>query len=117
MSAIDILHDELKKRNVSYTAAYDDGGISHIWWNDGEKVVAATTTGRYRDFLTVHHLTPEQAIEATIGRYVVAQRVITSDPSTDGATGRCECGVCKGAINPWDNWCRHCGARLAGPRA
>lgn len=116
MSAIDILQEQLKKRNVSYTAAYDDGGVSHIWWNDGEKVVAATTTGRNRDLLAVYHLTPEQAIAATIGRYV-AQRVITSDPSTDGATGRCECGLCKGAINPWDNWCRHCGVRLAGPRA
>jgi len=116
MSAVDILHDELKKRNVNYTTAYDDGGVSHTWWSDGEKEVAATTTGRDRNLLAVYYLTPEQAIEATIGRYV-AQRVITSDPSTDCATGRCECGLCKGAINPWDNWCRHCGVRLAGPSA
>lgn len=115
MSAVDILVEELDKRGVNYVRDCDDWGISHIWWSDGEKEVFATS-GRNRDFLTVHHLTPEQAIEATVGRYV-AQRVITSDPSTDCATGRCECGVCKGAISPWDNWCRHCGVRLVGPRA
>lgn len=116
MSAIDILQEQLKKRGVHYTTAHDYGGVSHIWWNDGEKVVAATTTGPNRDLLAVYHLTPEQAIAATLGFYV-AQRVITSDPSTDCATGRCECGVCKGAIDPWDNWCKHCGVRLAGPSA
>ncbi len=41
-----------------------------------------------------------------------ARRVIVSDPSTDCATGHCECGGCGGGIDPWDEWCRHCGARL-----
>jgi hypothetical protein len=41
-----------------------------------------------------------------------APRVIVSDPSTDCATGHCECGACGGAIDPWDAWCRHCGAKV-----
>lgn len=41
-----------------------------------------------------------------------APRVIVSDPATDCATGHCECGACGGAIDMWDNYCKHCGARL-----
>ena len=41
-----------------------------------------------------------------------ARRVIVSDPATDCATGHCECGGCGGAVDPWDAWCRHCGARM-----
>jgi hypothetical protein len=41
-----------------------------------------------------------------------AKRVIVSNADTDHATGHCECGACGGAIDPWDAWCRHCGANL-----
>lgn len=41
-----------------------------------------------------------------------ARRVIVSDPATDCATGHCECGACGEPIDPWDRFCRHCGARL-----
>ena len=41
-----------------------------------------------------------------------AKRVIVSNSDTDHATGHCECGACGGAIDPWDKWCRHCGARM-----
>lgn len=41
-----------------------------------------------------------------------AKRVIVSNSDTDHATGHCECGACGGAIDPWDAWCRHCGAKL-----
>lgn len=41
-----------------------------------------------------------------------AKRVIVSNADTDHATGHCECGACGGAIDPWDAWCRHCGARM-----
>jgi len=39
-------------------------------------------------------------------------RVIVSDEETDCATGRCTCGNCGNEIDPWDAWCRHCGAEL-----
>lgn len=41
-----------------------------------------------------------------------ARRVVTSNANTDHATGHCACGACGGAIDPWDAWCRHCGANL-----
>lgn len=41
-----------------------------------------------------------------------AKRVVVSNHDTDHATGHCECGACGGAIDPWDKWCRHCGARM-----
>ena len=41
-----------------------------------------------------------------------AKRVVASNADTDHATGHCECGACGGAIDPWDAWCRHCGARM-----
>jgi hypothetical protein len=41
-----------------------------------------------------------------------AKRVVTTNPETDGATGRCYCGACGKSIDPSDNFCRRCGARL-----
>lgn len=41
-----------------------------------------------------------------------ARRVVTSDEGTDCATGHCECGACGGAVDLFDAYCRHCGARL-----
>ena len=34
------------------------------------------------------------------------------DEETDCATGFCTCGNCGNEIDPWDDWCRHCGARM-----
>lgn len=42
----------------------------------------------------------------------MAVRMCVSNHATDCATGHCECSACGGAIDPWDSWCRHCGARL-----
>ena len=41
-----------------------------------------------------------------------AGRVIVADEETDCATGSCACGNCGEPIDPWDAWCRHCGAEL-----
>lgn len=38
--------------------------------------------------------------------------VIVADEETDCATGFCTCGNCGNEIDPWDAWCRHCGAEL-----
>lgn len=38
-------------------------------------------------------------------------RVITFS-DTDHTIGRCECGSCHWPIDPFDHYCRHCGARL-----
>jgi hypothetical protein len=41
-----------------------------------------------------------------------AKRVVVSNSDTDHATGHTACGVCGGAIDFWDAYCRHCGANL-----
>lgn len=41
-----------------------------------------------------------------------AGHVIVADEETDCATGFCTCGNCGNEIDPWDAWCRHCGARM-----
>ena len=33
---------------------------------------------------------------------------------SDGITGHCSCGACGSAIDPWDAFCRRCGAELSG---
>lgn len=42
----------------------------------------------------------------------ITHAVIVSDESTDCATGHCECELCGSAIDPWDKYCRHCGAEV-----
>ena len=54
--------------------------------------------------------TPEELI--ALLRQRTAKRVVTTNPETDGATGRCHCGACGKSIDPSDNFCRRCGARL-----
>lgn len=39
-------------------------------------------------------------------------RVIVADEETDCATGLCTCGNCGEPIDPWDGFCKHCGAEL-----
>jgi hypothetical protein len=85
-------------------------------------------SGEYCLDLEFHEVfTVEQAIAATLGATDAnptqaessgtcrtARRVIVADPATDCATGFCTCGNCGGGIDPWDGWCRHCGARMEG---
>jgi hypothetical protein len=37
-----------------------------------------------------------------------AKRIIVAN----GATGHCNCSACGELIGAWDNYCRHCGAKL-----
>jgi hypothetical protein len=54
--------------------------------------------------------TPEEL--TALLRQRTAKRVIATNPATDGATGRCYCGACNWIIDPYDRFCRRCGARL-----
>ena len=57
--------------------------------------------------------TEEEAITAWNHRATtITHAVIVSDESTDCATGHCECELCKQPIDPWDRYCRHCGAEV-----
>jgi len=46
--------------------------------------------------------------DVVVYRAKTAKRVIVAN----GATGHCRCSACSGLIGVWDNYCRHCGARL-----
>jgi len=55
----------------------------------------------------------EEAFEAGNARQTsTTHAVIVSDESTDCATGHCECELCGQSIDPWDRFCRHCGAKV-----
>lgn len=56
--------------------------------------------------LLVSNVTPEQAVIMTLGR--IAKPIIVSN----GATGYCRCEACRKWIDPWDRYCKHCGAKL-----
>ena len=59
--------------------------------------------------------TPEQAIAATLVTPRTTHAIIVSDESTDCATGHCKCELCGQPIDPWDRFCRWCGARVVEP--
>ena len=46
--------------------------------------------------------------DVVVYRAKTAKRVIVAN----GATGHCRCSACSGLIGVWDNYCRHCGAKL-----
>ncbi len=61
------------------------------------------------------HINVEGDAEPDVRRRVyaptrTAERVVVSD----GVTGHCACSGCRKAIDPWDAYCRHCGAKLEG---
>lgn len=65
----------------------------------------------------VANILADRADEETLARlgYVrrdTASREIVADPETDCATGFCTCGACGEPIDPWDLYCRWCGARM-----
>jgi len=52
------------------------------------------------------------ALRAVGGGSPSVPHVIVADEETDCATGLCTCENCGEPIDPWDDWCRHCGAEL-----
>ena len=74
----------------------------------GFKRVVLLMDGERHEFKAADFL---DAMERLV-RPKTAKRVMTSNPETDGATGHCNCGVCGKSIDPSDNFCRRCGARL-----
>ena len=63
MTATDELRRMLDERGVEHVDA-DDGHTQHTWWSDGDHEIAASNSG---ERLAVYNLTPEQAIDATLG--------------------------------------------------
>lgn len=84
-----------------------------------EQAIAATlgatdaTSGRQGD-VGECHTDETETIECIRirGKRLTTHAIIVSDESTDCATGHCECELCSEPIDPWDKYCRHCGAEV-----
>ena len=104
MTATDELRRLLDERGVEYTDA-EDAHTQHTWWSDGDHEIAACNSG---ERLAVYNLTPEQAVEATLGRGTCRQ--------IETEEGFIVCSEC-GAPQPEDYtvyycWC--CGRKVVG---
>ena len=62
-SATERLRALFDERGVEHVDA-EDGHTQHTWWSDGDHEIAASNSGKR---LAVYNLTPEQAVEATLG--------------------------------------------------
>ena len=106
MTATDTIRAMLDERGVEHVDA-EDGHTQHTWWSDGDHEICASNSG---ERLAVYNLTPEQAIEATLGRGECKD------------TGRyCfTCSECGWTANEphhafggfWPNYCPNCGRRV-----
>lgn len=105
-SATEILRRMLDERGVEHVDA-EDGHTQHTWWSDGDHEVAASNSG---ERLAVYNLTPEQAIDATLG------------PGTCRDVGRYAfvCSECGWASDEphhilggfWPKYCPNCGRKV-----
>jgi hypothetical protein len=95
-----------------------DGTLSVVLPEDPERIAVRLFDSRlaparlYMPEVETLTLRDENAKMRELVAQRTAKRVIVSNADTDHATGHCECGACGGAIDPWDEWCRHCGARM-----
>lgn len=115
MTATDELRRMLDERGVEYTDA-EDGHAQHTWWSDGDHEIGASSSG---ERLAVYNLTPQQAIEATLGRGTC--RAIRFDNLNESngmgdAWEECsECGALLAVITdnqPTPNFCPNCGRKV-----
>ena len=102
------LRDDLQQANA------ENAKLRGFWTHDGtwhvelprlpEGIAVTMPDGRDREVRSVRAWRYEPVR--------TAKRVVASNASTDHATGLAACGFCGGAIDFWDAWCRHCGARM-----
>jgi hypothetical protein len=64
--------------------------------------------------LVKHHKQSPDTAEgyAIVNHWYKLERKAEKIIVANGATGHCKCGSCGGLIGAWDNYCRHCGAKL-----
>lgn len=79
-------------------------------WQIDEYIGETRPWPRYITVFRGH--TDERKVYVPSGSDARAERVVVSNRETDHATGHCECGRCGLPIDPWDAFCRHCGAEL-----
>lgn len=119
MSATDELRRLLDERGVEYDGSF---GVTEFYGEDGSAIVACNSKSKDKDgVLYVHaYLTPEQAVEATLGRG--ACRFIDEDnyDESDGcdAYSWFRCSACGWTFDECDRWlttmnyCPNCGRKV-----
>lgn len=71
------------------------------------------------DFVRLHHIDMEwpagEGVEKYIPTSLIAKAKARQITVSNGMTGHAVCSACKSAIDPWDLYCRHCGAQIENP--
>ena len=114
MTATDTIRAMLDERGVEHVDA-EDGHTQHTWWSDGDHEICASNSG---ERLAVYNLTPEQAIEATLGRGEC--EMVCSREYIECKVDFFECSECgwSGAIDDmtasceYPRYCPSCGKRV-----
>ena len=114
MTATDELRRLLDERGAEWR---DDSSIygtrRTVWTADGVTYVAAEVSGRLK---VSGYLTPEQAIEATLGRWTCQLKRANWDDGT--CTWGCICSACDAHLEHETgigyNYCPHCGRKVVG---
>ena len=116
-SATERLRALLDERGVEHVDA-EDGHTQHTWWSDGDHEIAASNSG---ERLAVYNLTPEQAIDATLGRGTCRDLAETPDYRYKTQFECSECGYeyssvggfgCDYGDEPDFRYCPNCGRRV-----
>ena len=109
MTATDTIRAMLDERGVEHVDA-EDGHTQHTWWSDGDHEICASNSG---ERLAVYNLTPEQAIEATLGMGECRLIPTRDKPRSKKPTLTCsECGWWTDRINDEWRYCPSCGKRV-----
>ena len=120
MTATEELRRLLDERGINHTDA-DDGHAQHTWWSDGDHEIVAYNNGLR---LAVYNLTPQQAIDATLGRGECRLVEVSKDCDTASEymldrffvfddVYRCSCGATFGhSAEDRPRFCPSCGRRV-----
>ena len=79
------------------------------WYHSGDTAASTPTNCMYKLANAGFTHIEQELREAKLKSY---ERTATCHVVHHGATGHCECSACGLAIDPWDKFCRHCGASM-----
>lgn len=105
MTATDELRRLLDERGAEWT--YGDGTVS---FSDGKHWCHAWAYNDDTMCVSMGYFTPEQAIEATLGRGECEVVKGTGHGPTAGT--KSSCSECGGVMNARDRYCRWCGRKV-----
>jgi len=107
MSAIEELKQLLDDRGVEWDDLNVDDAISFYHPNLGSLWVCYENNDRLDMYMNEYaRCKPADLVNLLFGKR--SKAIIVSN----GITGTCRCESCGNTIDPWDRYCKHCGARL-----